>query len=135
PNRLDSSVGNYNAGGNQSAEPQNRELQNEIEQIALAAKGRVGVAAVVLDTGETVSLNPHDHFPMQSVYKLPIGMAVMKQVDAGKLKLDQKVPVTKSDFVRIGQHSPIRDKNPNGAELTVSDLLRFAISESDGTAS
>jgi beta-lactamase class A len=118
-----------------TADKKNQELQHQIEQIASAAKGRVGVSALVMETGETVSLSPHDHFPMQSVYKLPIGMAVMKQVDTGKLKLDQRVPVTKSDFVRIGQHSPIRDKNPNGAELTVSDLLRFAISESDGTAS
>src|ERR1700687_4963350 len=75
---------------------ENQELQNQIEKIGSAAKGKVGVAAVVLETGETVSVNPHDHFPMQSVYKLPIGMAVMKQVDAGKIKLDQKVPVTKS---------------------------------------
>jgi len=114
---------------------QNQELQNQLSQIASTAKGHVGVVAVVLETGETVSLNPHDHFPMQSVYKLPIGMAVMKQVDAGKITLEQKVLVTKRDFVRIGQHSPIRDKNPNGAEISVSDLLRYAISESDGTAS
>jgi beta-lactamase class A len=113
----------------------NLKLRNQIEQIASAAKGRVGVTAVVMETGEMVSLNPHDHFPMQSVYKLPIGMAVMKQVDAGKIKLGQKVPVTKRDFVRVGQYSPIRDKNPDGVELSVSDLLRFAISESDGTAS
>ena len=124
-----------NAVARQKQELQNTELQKQLEQIASAAKGRVGVAAVVLETGETVSLNPHDHFPMQSVYKLPIGMAVMKQVDAGKIKLDQKVRVTKDDFVRQGQHSPIRDKYPNGAELSVSELLRFAISESDGTAS
>jgi len=110
-------------------------LRNEIEQITLAAKGRVGVAEVVLETGEKVSLNPHDHFPMQSVYKLPIGMAVMKQVDAGKITLDQKVFLTKSDFVRAGQHSPIRDKYPSGTELTLSELLRYSISESDGTAS
>ena len=115
--------------------PGDQELQNEIERIASAARGHVGVAALVLETGATVSLNPQDHFPMQSAYKLPIGMAVMKQVDAGKLKLDQKVRVTKSDFVRAGQHSPIRDKNPNGAELSVGELLRFSISESDGTAS
>lgn len=114
---------------------QDQELQNQIEQIASAAKGRVGVAAVVLETGETVSLSPHDHFPMQSVYKLPIGMAVMKQVDAGKLKLEQKVRVTKNDFIGRNQHSPIRDKNPNGVEMSVGELLRFAISESDGTAS
>jgi len=43
--------------------------------------------------------------------------------------------VTKSDFVRAGQHSPIRDRNPDGAEITVSELIRFAIAESDGTAS
>jgi len=83
----------------------------------------------------SVSLNPHDHFPMQSVYKLPIAMAVMKQVDSGKIKPNQKVRVTKEDFVRRGQNSPIRDKYPKGTELTVSDLLRYAISESDGTAS
>ena len=116
-------------------ESANKELQNQIEQIASAAKGHVGVAAVVLETGETVSLNSHDHFPMQSVYKLPIGMAVMKQVDAGKIKLEQKVRVTKSDFVRAGQHSPIRDQNPNGAELSVSELMGWMLLESDGTAS
>lgn len=114
---------------------QNQELRNQIEQIASAAKGRVGVAATVLETAESVSLNGSGQFPMQSVYKLPIGMAVLKQVDTGKIKLDQKVPVKKSDFVRIGQRSPIRDKYPNGAELSVNELLQFSISESDGTAS
>src|SRR6266850_792207 len=130
-----SRAGPSDAQETRTADKQNQELQHQIEQIASAAKGRVGVAALVMETGETASLNPREHFPMQSVYKLPIGMAVMKQVDAGKLKLDQKVPIVKSDFVRIGQNSPIRDKYPNGTELTVSELLRYSISESDGTAS
>jgi beta-lactamase class A len=112
-----------------------QELNNQIQRTVSAAKGKVGVSAVVLETGETISLNPHDHFPMQSVYKLPICMAVMAQVDAGKISLDQKVRVTKDDFVNPGQHSPVRDQNPKGVELSVRDLLRFAISESDGTAS
>ena len=114
---------------------QNVELQKQIEQIAALAKGRVGVAAEVFETGESVSLNPHDHYPMQSVYKLPIGMAVLAQVDRGKLKLEQRVRVEKSDLVGPGLHSPIRDRNPNGVELSLSELLRFAVSESDGTAS
>lgn len=111
------------------------ELRDQIQQIASAAKGKVGVSAVVLENGKAVSLNPHDHFPMQSVYKLPISMAVMQQVDAGKLKLDEKVHVAKSDFFRRGQHNPIRDKYPNGVELSVGELVRFAISESDSTGS
>lgn len=114
---------------------QNGELRNRIEQIASASKGRVGVAVKMLETGESFSLNPNEHFPMQSVYKLPIGMAVLQQVDSGKIKLEQRVFVEKNDFVRLGQHSPIRDKNPNGVELSVSELLRFMVSESDGTAS
>jgi beta-lactamase class A len=114
---------------------QDHELQKQIEQIASTAKGRVGVAEMVLETGELVSVNPHDHFPMQSVYKLPIGMAVLEQVDGGKIKLDQKVRVTKSDLVGKTAHSPIQDKYPDGIELSVGELLRFAISESDGTAS
>lgn len=113
----------------------NEELQKQIERIASEAKGRVGVEAVLLETGETVSLNAHERFPMQSVYKLPISMAVLAQVEEGKLRLDQMVRIEKSDYVTAGQHSPIRDNNPRGAELSVKELLRYAVSESDGTAS
>ena len=118
-----------------ATDKQNDQLRNQIEQIASAAKGRVGVAAEVLETGESISLNPHERFPMQSVYKLPIAMAVLAQVDNGKLLLEQRVRVEQSDFVRRGMHSPIRDKNPKGVELSIGELLRFAVSESDGTAS
>ena len=121
--------------GTETDDKENQELQNQIEQIADAAKGRVGVAASVLETFDSVFLNSTEHFPMQSVYKLPIGMAVLKEVDAGKIKLDEKVRVEKNDFVRIGMRSPIRDKYPKGADLSVSELLRLMISESDGTAS
>ena len=111
-------------------------LKNKISEIAAEAKGRVGVSALVLETGETVaSLNPQDHFPMQSVYKLPISMAVMQAVDAGKVKLADKIAISKTEFIGPAAHSPIRDKFPNGTSLTVEELLRYALVESDGTAS
>jgi beta-lactamase class A len=111
------------------------ELTVLIEKTAGPAKGRVGVFAVVLETGESVSLDSDGHYPMQSVYKFPISMAVLKQIDDGKLKLDQKVRVEKSEYVNKYMHSPLRDKNPNGADVTVQELIRYAIVESDGTAS
>jgi beta-lactamase class A len=130
-----SSVAQANSQAAKTDEKRNQELQKQVEQIASAAKGHVGVKALVLETGEEVSLNPNDHFPMQSVYKFPIAMTALQQVDAGKLKLDERVRVEKSDFVREGQRSPLRDKNPDGVELSLSELLRLAVSESDGTAS
>jgi beta-lactamase class A len=110
-------------------------LRGEFEKIAPEAKGRVGVAVMILESGESADLNGNERFPMQSVYKLPIAMAVLRRVDRGELKLDQVVKVERSDFVRQGQYSPIRDKYPQGAELSVAELLRYAVSESDGTAS
>ncbi|MFC5412841.1 class A beta-lactamase [Larkinella bovis] len=110
------------------------ELAEKIQKIAKTAQGRVGMMATVIETGQSISLDPSGHFPMQSVYKFPIAMAVLQQVDQGKLSLGQKIQVDKNDFVGPRQHSPIRDTNPQGVELTLAELLRFMASESDGTA-
>ena len=73
---------------------------------------------------------------MQSVYKFPIGMAVLHRVDQGTLSLDQKLHVAPGDLVPGGVHSPLRDKHPQGnIDVSVSELLRLTISESDGAAS
>ncbi len=111
------------------------ELEKKIAKIAEEAKGKVGVAAVVLETGEAAFLNADQHFPMQSVYKLPISMAVTEQVRLGKFDLDEVVGVAREDMVREGMRSPLRDKNPNGGEFTIRELIRLALVESDGTAS
>jgi beta-lactamase class A len=129
------------APANRSANPtetgvkRSTELDQQIALFASEAKGRVGVMAEILETGESVSLRAAERFPMQSVYKLPIGMAALKQVDDGKLKLDQRVKVEKSDFANPGQYSPVRDKNPNGTEMTVEELVEWTVSESDTTTS
>ena len=71
---------------------------------------------------------------MQSVFKLPLAMAVLYAVDRGALRLDEPVRVTPADFVSDWQHSPIRDRHPGGVTLPVADLLRATASGSDGTA-
>jgi len=111
------------------------ELEKQFAEIAKAAKGKVGVAAVVLETAEAALLNAGDHYPMQSVYKLPIAMAMIEQVRLDQHALDEQIGVPKEDFVRQGQASPLRDKNPNGGEFTIRELIRLALVESDGTAS
>jgi beta-lactamase class A len=110
-------------------------LRSQIEKIAEAAQGKVGVTATVLETGESVALRGEQQFPMQSVYKFPIGMATLHLVDQGKLKLQQKVHVDKDEYVRQGQYSPLRDKYPQGVTVSLEELLRLAVSESDGSAS
>lgn len=111
------------------------QLEQQFAEIAKAAGGKVGVAALVLETGQNASLNANEKFAMQSVYKLPISMAIMSQVDAGRLKSDQEVEVKKEDFVSPGQASLLRDNFPNGRKIELWHLIEYAIAQSDGTAS
>ncbi len=111
------------------------ELIKQFAEIAGSAKGKVGVAAVLLETGDAAYLNADEPFPMQSVYKLPIAMAVMEQVRRGEMELNAKFGVREEDMVRAGMRSPLRDANPNGGEFTIRELIRLSLVESDGTAS
>lgn len=109
----------------------NNELRDRIEQISQTARGQVGVAATVLETGESVTLNGNLPFPMQSVYKFPIAMAVLAEVDRGTLKLDQKIRLEASDIVR---ESVVLNEKSQGKEVSIGELLQYMVSESDSTA-
>ncbi len=114
---------------------QPHDLDAQIEEIGRAARGRVGAAVLLLETGESVAWRGEERFPMQSVYKLPIAMAVLQQVDRGARTLEEQIRVDERDLVPAPIHSPFRDKHPRGSDVSVLDLLRLAIVESDGTAS
>ena len=98
------------------------------------AQGRAGVYAECVESGEVISYRGDALAPQQSVYKVPIGMVVLQQVEAGRLALDQPVTVTTNDYVGSRQHSPLRDAHPQGTTVELGELLRLMISESDGSA-
>jgi len=109
-------------------------LSDNWQSIAAKVSGRIGVAALV-SGDERVGLNVSFHYPMQSVAKLPITMAVLHLVEQKKITLDQEVDIRASDYVPVGKHSPLRDHFPQGTNSTVRDLIRYALVESDGSAS
>jgi beta-lactamase class A len=112
------------------------QLSGEIRAIAARAHGRVGVACSLPGVALDCDVNAAEGLPMQSVYKLPIAMAVLHTVETGRLSLVTKVPFLKSDLISPDQGSPLRDAHPlGGVSLPVEELLRLAVSESDGVAS
>ena len=109
---------------------------DQLADIGQSAQGRVGASAELLETGKNlISFHAGEHFPMQSVYKLPIAMAVLHKIDHGRLRLDAEIRVDKSEYIPKSSHSPLRDSFPNGITVTIRELLRLAVSESDGSAS
>ena len=108
------------------------ELQVEIRRLAAAVGGVVGVTAAHLESGESVSLNARQRFPMASVFKLPIAMRLLHQVDRGQVSLDSSVAIARGDL-RLGD-SPITRHWRPGRTQTVRQLLEAMLVHSDNTA-
>lgn len=109
---------------------QTAKLKAEIQKIIENKKATVGISIVANNFHDTISVNGNVHFPMQSVYKFPIALAVLSVVDDNKLKLDQKIVIAKSDLLP-DTWSPIRERFPNGTEMTIAEIIRYTVSKSD----
>jgi beta-lactamase class A len=104
--------------------------KTKIQEITRAAQGHVGMAMISLEDGDTTTLNGQGRFPMQSVFKLPLAVAVLDQVDKGKFSLDQIIHIGKEELLPE-TWSPIRDKFPEGTDMKLRDILAYTVSLSD----
>jgi beta-lactamase class A len=117
-----------------AAQPNTTRLQEQLNNLDLSsAQGNVGIGVLNLDTGERWFRNGNQRFPMQSVFKLPLGIVVLKLVDEGKLALNQTVTITRDQFVPAW--SPIlKEITGDHGQFTVQYLLQRAVGDSDNTA-
>jgi beta-lactamase class A len=93
----------------------------------------VGVAVTHVETGKTVAINGATQFPLQSVYKLPLAITVLQQVEQNRIRLDQKIRSTPADLAPGSQANSELWSKP--VERTVAELLEFSVSRSDNTSS
>jgi beta-lactamase class A/beta-lactamase class A VEB len=109
-------------------------LINKIEQILSEKNVVVGVSIIGNNGKDTLSLNGERRFPMQSVFKFHIALAVLSEIDKGKLSIDQKIEISKDELLPKDFWSPLRDENPNGGIFTIERLIQYSVSHSDNTA-
>ncbi len=109
-------------------------LRDKIRQIVSTKNVVVGVSILGNNGKDTISLHGDRRFPMQSVFKFHIALAVLSEVDKGNLSLDQKILINKDDLLPDDFWSPLRDENPNGGVFTIARLIQYSVSNSDNTA-
>ena len=90
----------------------------------------IGLFAVNLISGVTISHRAQDPFAMCSTFKTYAVGRVLKMVERGQLVLDQKVLV---DPAAVVANSP-RTGPRAGTEMTLSELCQAALQVSDNTA-
>jgi len=109
-------------------------LQQQIRNIAADAHGKVSAACSLPGTPLNCDVDPTAHAPMQSVFKMPLVLTVLHQVEQGKLTLDQQIPFRKSDLILPKPHSALQDKYPQaGVDVPLRELMRLTVTFSDNT--
>jgi beta-lactamase class A len=121
-------------------------LRSKIAAIAKDARGTVNVSCMLPGTKLDCDLNPYNHPPMQSMYKLPLALTALHLADTGKLLPDQRpgepTDVTLDRSVRFlptdiipGSYSPLTDRYPQAnVDVTLREIIRLAIGQSDNGA-
>ena len=102
-------------------------LKHEIDEFLRTKHADVGVAVLDFESGDTLTAGNDKRYPMQSVYKFHLALAVLHHVDQGRLSLDREIAVTESDLIP-DTWSPLREKYPDGnVELPLKDILAYTV--------
>jgi len=109
-------------------------IRQRIQDLGRAFDGRVGIAVRSVDDNWSTGWKADELYPQQSVSKLWVSITALDAVDKGRVSLDDKVTLTRSDLTVF--HQPIRDliMSGGGYATSLGDLMFKAITTSDNTA-
>lgn len=102
----------------------------ELSKIEAEVDGIIGVAIKDLKTGKTFYRNETEIFPQASTIKIAILFAVFKEIEEGRLKLDEKISVRD----RVGGSGILSALTTPDLALSLRDLCVLMIVLSDNTA-
>lgn len=106
-------------------------LTEMVAELAGTFSGKLGVAARNLTTGECLAYQAEMDFHPASTVKLPVLVAVYRQMDAGSLSLDETLPLDPALSMPDGG---VMDGFTPGYRYPVRDLCHLMITISDNTA-
>lgn len=110
-------------------------LQNELIEYIKGKDATIGIA-VIVDRKDTIMINGKKAFPMLSVYKFPIAVALGNYFHwSGKI-IPDTISIEQSDL-KPDTYSPMREKyeGDESFRLPLHEVLAFALQQSDNNAS
>lgn len=109
-------------------------LTDTLSEIVSDYPGEIGVA-VIVNSADTVTVNDKGIYPMMSVFKVHQALAVCHDFDEKGLSLDTVLTMKRT---ALDPHtwSPMLKEHPEKEmSLSVEDLLRYTLMQSDNNAS
>ena len=107
-------------------------FERRIAQLADGSRGRIGVAAIDLTTGEKIGILEDQLFPMASTSKIAVAAAFLELVEQGKYSLTSEFPLLLP--IRSAKFSspaaPVRE----GEYMSAARLIEIMIARSSNPA-
>lgn len=107
--------------------PLRRAVREYVEKIG----DNVGVYFEYLPSGTSIGANEKEEFQLVSLSKIPLVMSIYKKIERGKLSED-KILVIKKDH--LNKEFGNLWKKGEGTNLSVKELIKLTLIESDNTA-
>lgn len=109
-------------------------ISDTISEIVASYPGEIGVA-VIIDDSDTVAVNNRNIYPMMSVFKVHQALALCDDFDRRGISLDTLITIRRDELDPHTWSPMMKDYPDSGFSLTVKDLLRYTLRQSDNNAS
>lgn len=107
-------------------------FERQIAQLADGDKGRIGVAAIDLATGQQIAVLGDQLFPMASTSKIAVAATYMEMVEQGRFSLTTEfpllIPIKSAKY--SSRAAPVR----KGNYMAAKDLIEIMITRSSNAA-
>jgi beta-lactamase class A len=109
------------------------ELSARLKAIGERAGGEFGAAVFHVETGRVAEAGGAKALALYSVFKLPLAVAVLKDVEEGRLSLEQRVRVEPADASPgVKANTELWSRT---TERSVGEMLELSLVRSDNTSS
>lgn len=109
-------------------------ISDTISEIVASYPGEIGVA-VIIDDSDTVAVNNRNIYPMMSVFKVHQALALCDDFDRRGILLDTLITIRRDELDPDTWSPMMKDYPDSEFSLTVKDLLRYTLRQSDNNAS
>ncbi len=110
-------------------------LQKELSEYVRDKDANIGIA-VIIDSKDTIEINGNKPFPMLSVYKFPIAVALGDYLRMSAVMIPDTITITKGNLKRE-TYSPMREKyeGQDTIQMPLNEIMAYALQQSDNNAS
>lgn len=106
-------------------------LRQALKEYVERSENKVGVYFEYLPSGTSIGVNDREEVKLVSLSKVPLAMSIYKKIEQGQMLLTDSLVIKKE---QLDQNFGDLWKRGEGAKLSVENLLKLALAESDNTA-